>query len=361
MVHPKTKRSHTTPLKPILEASYRARFKRIPLGGKRLAAWGLEVALLAISSLAPFHLGLIVNTQTVEQSVPLNPALSRTQDVIARTFFLPKRTLHKTVAPLTNLLWSIALAAPILLTGSQLYWLGKTGETLPKRWLRLQVVTSTGTPPGFVNAVRRELLGRWGIPLGVAYVVWVWSGAFPGLGILSALAILSLLAEGLTAQLHRSRRAWHDCLATTYVIDCQTRYDPGQDAVTVDWYPYTHGESSFLDKGLGESAEYALTWTEEAGGLTSVVLTPQSMGQPRQLRTWRSRRFGFTLGIVSLIGLIGLVGALVMLPRYQPQPINWRQRGDKNDQVFLTLVEMLTATADPQAMGASHSHLGSGQ
>ena len=91
MVHPKTKRNQTTPVNPILEVSYNSRFQKIPLGGKRLAAWGLEAALLAISTLAPFHLGLMANAHSVEESVPLNPILIQTQDAIARTFFLPKK------------------------------------------------------------------------------------------------------------------------------------------------------------------------------------------------------------------------------------------------------------------------------
>ena len=354
MVYPKTNRNHRTTVKPVLEVSYGSCFGKIPLGARRLAAWGLEVTLLAISTIAPFYLGLIANTRSVEETVPLNPILMSTQDAIARTFFLPKRTLHKTVTPLTNLLWSAALAAPILLTGYQLYGLAKTGENWPKRLLGLQVVTLEGTPPGLDRAIRRELLGRWGIPLGGAYLVWCWSGAFPRLGILSTLAILGLLAEGLTAQLHRRRRAFHDYLAATYVIESQTIYSHGQGMTPTDGYSPFRSGSSLLGKGASDDDAYSLTWTEAAGGLTSVVLTPQSMGRPRKLNSWRSRRFGrrfgFTLGVVSLMGLVGLAGGLGVMPRYRQQQTQWQDMAGRNDRVFLALVEMLTSNANPQAM-----------
>ena len=236
------------------------------------------------------------------------------------------------------------MAAPILLTGCQLYGLGRTGKTWPKRWLGLQVVTPEGIPPGFEKAIRRELLGRWGIPLGIAYVVWVGSGAFPRLGILSTLAILSLLAEGLTAQLHRRRQAWHDYLADTYVIESQ-RYANAQRALTADRYSHSWSGASFRGDGLGATNEYSLTWTEEAGGLTSVVLTPQSMDKPRTNAPWRSRQFGVTLGFASLIGWL-VVGVLLMMPRHPQPQSQWSEIGDKNDRVFLALVEMLTSTAN---------------
>ena len=355
MVQPKIKHSHPTTVEPVLEASYRSRFVKIPLGGKRLAAWGLEVAFLAMSTLAPFHLGLMADARSAAAPVPLNPVLIHSQDAIARTFFLPKSTLVKTVAPLTNLLWSVALAAPICLTGAHLYGLGKTGQNWPKRWLGLRVTTPEGAPPGVQRVLRRELLGRWGLPVGAAYLVWCWSGAFPRMGILSILAISSLLAEGLSAQFRRRRRAFHDCLADTGVIDARSRVDPEWDlipsrAYSSPEYPrYAHGASPLGDGG-GDDAEYALIWTEESGGLTSIVLAPRSITPPRPLKSWRSRRWGLILGGVALIGVMGLVGALGIASTHRQQRIQEQEQGDRNDRIFLALVEMLTSTANPQAI-----------
>ncbi|MDJ0701658.1 MAG: pentapeptide repeat-containing protein [Leptolyngbyaceae cyanobacterium MO_188.B28] len=359
MVQPKIKRAQTTTVEPVLEVSYGARFSKIPLRVKRLLAWGGEVAFLAVSALGPFHLGVMVDGRSAAEPVPLNPVLLQTQDAIARTFFLPKQTLVKTVAPLTNLLWSVALAAPICLTGVHLYGLAKTGQNWPKRWLGLRVTTPEGTPPGLQRVIRRELLGRWGAPVGIAYLLWCWSGAFPRLGILSILSLLALLMEGLSSQLQRRQRAFHDFLADTRVVDARSRIGPERHwsptgRYSSPGYPEGgHGIRSLdrpLDNGGGGDAEYSLIWTEESGGLTSIVLAPRAMTPPGHFNSRRSRRFGLMLGGVALVGLLGLAGVLGWVLTHRQQRIHEQEWGVRNDRVFLALVEMLASTASPQAI-----------
>ena len=59
--------------------------------------------------------------------------------------------------------------------------LARTGKTLPKAWLGLQVVALDHPVPGYWRAFVREGIGRWGTSLGGAYLIWIGCGAFPQL------------------------------------------------------------------------------------------------------------------------------------------------------------------------------------
>ena len=158
----------------------------LPLVTRRFAAWAVEVSLIVASGLVPCEMGVYANHISVEQ-VPLNPVLAATEAAVARTLNIPVSNSNRGVAPLTNIFWSAALAAPLLLSGWQLYLLAKTGSTLPKRWFGVRVVTVAGTPPGINRVLLREFVGCWGLPLSIAYLLWRCSGG-PNLGILAGLS-----------------------------------------------------------------------------------------------------------------------------------------------------------------------------
>src|ERR671933_1700175 len=197
-----------------------------PLVTRRCAAVIEEGSLVAASALVPLSIGLYAKDHSRAQSVPLNPVLASTEEAIAQTLGQPRDQLTGEVAPLTNLFWCGALVMPAVVIGRQLYLLGKTGRTTPKRWFGVQVVTAYGNPPGLIRAIWREAVGRWGLPVGTAYLLWRYTGAFPDIGILLGLAGLMLLAETASARFHSRRRTLHDQLAGTYVLDANRNASP---------------------------------------------------------------------------------------------------------------------------------------
>ncbi|PSR15466.1 hypothetical protein C8255_22930, partial [filamentous cyanobacterium CCP3] len=157
------------------------------LAWRRLAAWGLELSLLAGSVALPWSLGEAVRSRPVVEQVPLNPGVVAVQQAIARPLGLPRQRLVAEVPPLTNLLWFTALMLPIAVASSQVYGLATRGKTLPKAWMGLQVVAMERPVPGLRAALIREV-GRWGVPTAGAYGIWLASGAFPSLPWLVGLA-----------------------------------------------------------------------------------------------------------------------------------------------------------------------------
>ncbi len=191
----------------------------IPLGIRRGAAALVEVSLVAVAAVVPLGLGQGVNARFKER-VPLNPVLVEVQEAIAQTLALPRNLQPLQVAPLTNLLWSGALFLPILWGGTQLIFLMTTGQTTPKRWFAVAVVRADGSPPGLLRVFVREGLGRWGLPISLAYGLWRYTGAFPDLSILLILVGGFIVVESATVLFDR-RRSFHDRLADTYVVDVE--------------------------------------------------------------------------------------------------------------------------------------------
>lgn len=301
------------------------RTRRLPLFLRRCAAWTLEVSFVAISAAVPYELGAIANSIHSGQTAPLNPLLSTTRETVARTLAIPISDRQPSVAPITNLVWSIAVLAPVVVAGSQIYLLGVTGRTTPKRWLGLRVVTATGDPPGVVGAIVREGAGRWGIPLGLAYLIWRYSGAFPGLGILAGLSAVFVIGEAVSAQFQRQRRALHDRLAGTYVIDALRggrRAAPVYPTQVYHPAPTTH-------------------WDDE-GAIAAIVLTPDSeMGQ-QGLWGWMRRHPGSTL-VLATTGAVGLILlTFVGTQVYIQRQANWREVREQDDRLFIALVDKLS-------------------
>ncbi|MEH1942061.1 MAG: pentapeptide repeat-containing protein [Nostoc sp.] len=189
------------------------------LASRRFAAWAVEITLVVTSGLIPFGIGVYANSRSDLNRVPLNPVLVVTERAIARPLALPVSYGIRNVAWPTNILWTIALLAPVTLSWWQLYLLAKTGSTIPKRWLKVRVVNGQGKPPGLKAVVIREGVGRWTVPISIAYLLWRYSFAFPNLGLFTFLSLLMIVGEGIGLPSRRGRRSLHDRLAGTYTID----------------------------------------------------------------------------------------------------------------------------------------------
>jgi len=325
---------------------FRVRLHRLPLVTRRCAAWVVEVSLVAASALVPYSVGVYATQHSTAELVPLNPVLATTEEAIAKTFAIPLRSQNpRLVAPLTNLFWWGAIITPLVLTGWQLYLLSKTEQTLPKRWFGVRVVTATGAPPGLARVFLREGVGRWGLPLGTAYLIWRYSGAFPDLSILVGLTGLMLLAEGATLLFAPQRRSLHDRLAGTFVL---TSSRPGR--------PYANGtvRTQPLQNGQPVRLEVQSTWTEldEEGEpnpkrqakVTTIVLTPELERRRIHIWYWMRQHPGLTLLLVAFVGMTSILSTFVGTQVYIQSQANRREFNSQKNQVFLALVKQLSAT-----------------
>ena len=312
------------------------RLHSLPLVTRRFAAWTVEVSLVVASALVPFGIGMYTQSQTGQQ-VPLKPVLAVTEEVISRTLTLPvnyrnpsgdsppSALSHRSVAPLTNLFWLLALSMPLMLTIWQLYLLARTGSTLPKRWFGVRVVTASGMPPGMPRVLLREGVGCWGLPLSIAYLLWLYSGAFPSLGTLAGFSCLIILSEGMSARFDRQRRCLHDRLAGTYVLDANRRLIGEEVGQTVN------GKMSYRRTGATKEVAKA-----------KIVLTPESNRQWRHLGSWMRQHPNITLLIVALSSMATVLGTLIGTQLYIQTQINHREQERHNREQFLALVRQLS-------------------
>lgn len=324
---------------------------RLPLSvsliTRRCVAVVLEVSLVAASALVPYGIGLYAKDHSQAEPVPLNPVLASTEEAIAKTLAQPLREPQtRLVAPLTNLFWCGALALPAVIMGWQLYRLGKTGQTTAKYWLQVKVVTPSGAPPGLIRAVWREGVGRWGLPVGTAYLLWRYTGAFPDGGILLGLAALMLLAESGYALFHPRRRTLHDQLAGTYVLDARRRFLPAPDYY--ETMPLGREQSVTLDIEDGwEFPGDVNTGGKRDRTVTTIVLTSQVQPNryPLNLWLWMRRHPGLTLLIVAVAGMVSVLGTFVGTQIYIQSQANRRAFKQQDNQVFLALVKQLSSTS----------------
>ncbi|WP_353930812.1 pentapeptide repeat-containing protein [Okeanomitos corallinicola TIOX110] len=198
----------------------------LPLSTRRLAAWAVEITLVVASGLVPFGMGVYANSRSDVKRVPLSPILVVTERAIARPLALPISYGIRNVATPTNFLWTVALLAPLTLSGWQLYLLGKTGSTIPKRWFGVRVINEQGKAPGLGVAIVREGVGRWAAPVSIAYLLWRYSFAFPNLGLFTFLTIFIILGESTGWPSQKRRRAFHDQLAGTYTVGINEKIQP---------------------------------------------------------------------------------------------------------------------------------------
>lgn len=297
----------------------------LPTLGRRLLAWSLEALILAASAGAPFYLGTQLDQRPTAPKVALAPGLKIAQTQIAKGLGLPSGSLPDRVTPLTNLLWSAALGLPLVVAGAHLHSISRQGRSWPKRWLGVQVLTLGGQMPGWRRALLREGLGKIGLPLAVAYGIWQVSGAFPFVAILGVLGGTAIALEGLSALGNRPRRAWHDSLAGTCVVDQHTGAIISLASL---W------QAEMPEAQAGQSPR----WIRENGGLTSLVLSPDRSGAPQ-----KRLNLALRLGILLLLGgLVGGSGYLLVAPRLSTPAESLYQK------LIATLADPAVATPDKQ-------------
>lgn len=286
------------------------------LASRRFAAWAAEITLVVSSGLIPFGIGVYANSRSDLNRVPLNPVLVVTQRAIARPLALPVSYGIPNVAWPTNILWTIALLAPVTLSWWQLYLLAKTGSTIPKRWLKVQVVNEQGTPPGLGAVVIREGVGRWTVPISIAYLLWRYSFAFPNLGLFTFLSLLMIVGEGIGLPSRRGRRALHDQLAGTYTIDALLASNRQAQSA-----------------GGNDQAE---EWQE--GDELAAAQTNQSPNLWRRIQQNPNLTL-FGVGLTSMTAVLAtLIGTQVYIQIQQSQ----RATEKINSQQFLELVKQLS-------------------
>lgn len=314
----------------------------LSLLSRRCAAVVLEISLVAGSAMIPYSIGWYAQEHSTAEPVPLNPVLASTEEAIAKTLAQPLREQQtRLVAPLTNLFWCGGLVIPAIALSWQLYLLGTRGQTTPKRWLNLQVVTASGAPPGLVRAVVREGVGRWGLPVGTAYLLWRYTGAFPDGGILLGLAGLMLLAESVGVLFNTRRRTLHDKLAGTYVLDTQRM--GFQSARSMG-----HDRTVRLEVEDGwdvPDAEASNGYRREKTVTTIVLTSQQPRRQPLNMWVWMRRHPGLTLLLIAVAGMVSVLGTFVGTQVYIQSQANRREFKKQDNQVFLALVKQLSATS----------------
>ncbi len=297
--------------------------KALPLVTRRLAAWVTEITLVAASGLIPFSVGVYVNTKSDLDRVPLNPVLIVTERMVGRPLALPVNYSTRNVAWPTNFLWTVAILAPLTLSCWQLYLLAKIGSTIPKRWFSVRVVNSQGQAPGLGAILLREGIGRWTIPVSVAYFLWRYSLGFPYLSVFTGLVAVTLLADGIAFPCRQGRRAFHDWLAGTYTIDAMKPFTP-----------------SLFQKNKQSQSQ----WTEgdEEAAIASIVMTPEEPSQA--LHIWQKVRQNpnLTLLVVALSSMAAVLATLVGTQIYIQTQQNQRAIEQRNSQEFIALVRRLS-------------------
>jgi uncharacterized protein YjbI with pentapeptide repeats/uncharacterized RDD family membrane protein YckC len=311
----------------------------VPTLGRRLLAWSLEVALLTTSVIGPFYLGRQLHRTATNPEADLAPTLTAVQTVAAQAFGLSPRSLPEKVTPLTNILWSASLGLPLVLAAAHIYSLSRYGRSWPKQWMGLQVLALNGQMPGLRRTLLREVVGKWASPLLVAYGFWRVSGAFPVIGLFVGLGAIALIGESLTGLGNRPRRAFHDWLAGTCVVDHETGAIIRLSSL---WEAETKPRFSW-----GLTSDWA-----QSVGPTSVVINPSQ--QPWRDTDFTPTRIGLGLGVLLILG--GLLGVgsyyLVGRPESSAAPT-------ADEYLYADLVATLTnPELDPAARRAAVLALG---
>ncbi|MGF1459976.1 MAG: pentapeptide repeat-containing protein [Leptolyngbyaceae cyanobacterium] len=311
----------------------------VPTLGRRLLAWSLELVVLTGSMAGPAYLGHQLNEISDEPKAELSTTLRAVQQHGAKLLGVPPRSLPTQVSPWTNLLWSAALSLPILLIAGHVYSLGRHGHSWPKRWLGLQVLALNGQMPGIGRAIIREVVGKWGTPLAIAYGVWVIGGAFPVIGALVGLSGVALLAESLTGLSNRPRRAWHDWISGTCLVDQET-------GAIIHLSSLWQAEAQ-IPQGLGRASDWM-----RAVGPAAVVMNPE--GARWQVADLTLPKVGIGLGVLLTFGSLLGVGSyfLVGRPAISTPP-------SADETLYADLVSTLTnPELDPAARRAAVLALG---
>jgi uncharacterized protein YjbI with pentapeptide repeats/uncharacterized RDD family membrane protein YckC len=280
--------------------------KITPLATRRFVAWTVEITLFVISGLVPYALGVYVNSRSEIRRVPLNSVLVITEKAIARPLALPVSYGIRNVAWPTNILWTLALLLPTGLSVWQLYLLGKTGSTIPKRWFGVRVVNAAGTAPGLGTVLVREGLGRWTVPISAAYLLWRYSFVFPNLALFTSLTMLMILAESKGWPIQKHRRSFHDQLAGTYTIDITSTISHHQEQSTIN------------------EVDVDSTSTQQSSPIPSPKNNPN-----------------LSLFLVGMISMIAVLSTLIGTQIYIQTQESQRRSEQINSQKFIELIKAL--------------------
>lgn len=311
----------------------------VPTLGRRLLAWSLEIAVLTGGIVGPFYLGSELNRRPDAPTTELAPVLRVVQQQGAQALGISPRSLPTEVTHLTNLLWTTSLGLPLLLAAGHLYSLGRYGHSWPKKRLGLQVLALNGQMPGLGRALVREVVGKWGSPLVVAYGLWQISGAFPVIGVLVGLGGLALLGESLTGLGNRPRRAWHDWIAGTCVVDEET-------GAIIHLSSLWDAEAK-IPAGLGRASDWL-----QAVGPTSVIINPD--GASWKVSDLTLPKLGVGLGVLLTLGGLAGVGSYFLMGR---PAVSTMPTADEN--LYTNLVSTLTnPELDPAARRSAVLALG---
>jgi uncharacterized protein YjbI with pentapeptide repeats/uncharacterized RDD family membrane protein YckC len=306
----------------------------------------VEISLVAVSALIPYGIGLDAKNHSTTGLVPLNPLVITAKKAIAQTLGIPlRRQGIPQVPPLTNLFWCGALVAPLVVVSWQLYLLGKTGQTLPKRWFGVVVVRKSGAPPGLIKVLIREILGFSFLPLEVAYLIWRFTGAFPDLGILQGLGGLTVLGENATLFFNPDRRAIHDRLAGTFVLNAN-QYGLPYIERSQKVQPLRQ-EKSFKVEVSSNWAKPNPTVSNKPKlyqKVTTIVFSSPFRFSEWRFWDWIRQHPGMTLLIASGTGTVLVLGSFIGIQVYIQNQVSRRVFNEQKNQVFLTLVKQLTTT-----------------
>ena len=313
MTTPTLKRDENSANKPLTKPRFAT-----PIVFRRCAAWIIEISVVGATALVPYGIGAYINAYAVGNRVPLSPVLATTGETISSVFALPNQPPSR-VPPLTNLLWWGALVTPLAYGGYQIYLLGKTGQTSTKRWFGVKVVDAQGNAPGLKVALVREGVGRWGIPVGSAYLLWRLLGTFPDLSILTALSILALLGDSAYYFFSQRRKTFHGQISNTNVVDAV-------DTVGVE----------VSEEGESETAQTQVT---------SIVPIHTLKSNPIHLWRWMVKNPGTTLLLAIATVMIAVLGTFVGTQVYIQKQTNQRDAVQQRNQVFLGLVQQLSSTS----------------
>ncbi len=293
-----------------------------PLKTRRFLAWTAEITIVVVSGLIPFGIGTYINAKSDMNRVPLNPPVTIARREVARPLALPVSLGVTNVAWGTNVLWTLSLIAPLVVSGWQLYLLAKTGSTTPKRWFAVKVVKQDGDIPGFQAVFMRECIGKWCLPVSVAYLLWRNSLLFPNLGVFTILVSVMILGESSGFPWRKQRqRALHDNIAGTYTIDAHQSFTPG-----------------LLDDDTTTKSQ--LLEEDEEAAIESIVITPEPR---KKISLWRRMRQNpsLTLFLVSLISISAVLTTLILTQVYIQAQKNRRAHLNVNARQLDILREKL--------------------
>lgn len=310
------------------QMSWQQRVQTLPLGVRRCGAWLVEVSLIVASGVVPFSIGLYANEHSNREPVPLNPALAIAQNAIAQSLAIPVYQKNRQVAPATNFWWTVALVAPLLVTGWQIYLLGMKGQTWPKRWFGVEVVTASGDSIGIKIAFIREGLGRSALPMALAFTLWRYTGAYPDLSVLTVIGGLLWLGDALSGKFHPRNQTWHDRLAKTLVIDTTK----ATEILT----------GSFPPLPPRWSIEKLDTTVANQTKLNGKISTLKSRS------IWNlMRRYPHQITVMLFVASMAIMlTSFIVTQIYIQNQANRRLAEQQKNQVFLTLVRQLNASAN---------------